>query len=152
MRGRTLKSPFGPVSFIVENDRLTRVGFEATPNLPDGDHPLLDETARQLTAYFAGKLYDFDLPLAAPHSPFQAKIRRCMIEIPYGRMRTYGELAAELGSASQAVGQSCGSNPIPIVVPCHRVVGSGGKLGGFSGGDGAPTKKKLLNHEAVHAP
>ncbi len=152
MLGRTLESPFGQVSFMVENDRLARIQFEANPNLLDEGDPLLDETARQLTAYFAGKLYKFDLPLAAPHSTFQARIRHCMIEIPYGRMRTYGEIAAELGSASQAVGQSCGSNPIPIVVPCHRVVASGGKLGGFSGGDGAPTKKKLLNHEAVHAP
>ena len=71
-----------------------------------------------------------------------------MIAIPYGEMRTYGELAKELGSASQA----CGTNPIPIIVPCHRVVATGGKLGGFPGGDGAPTKNKLLNHEAVYAP
>ena len=75
-----------------------------------------------------------------------------MIDIPFGEMRTYGELAKDLGSASQAVGQACGANPIPIIVPCHRVVAAGGKLGGFSGGDGAPTKRKLLNHEAVYAP
>ena len=75
-----------------------------------------------------------------------------MIAIPYGGVRTYGEIAKELGSASQAVGQAYGANPIPIIVPCHHVVAAGGRLGAFSGRDGAPTKKHLLNHEAVHAP
>ena len=67
-------------------------------------------------------------------------------------MRTYGELAKNLGSAYQAVGQACGANPIPIIFPCHRVVAAGGNLGGLSGGNGAPTKRKLLYHEAIYAP
>jgi len=152
MTVRTLDSPFGPVSFSVEDGQLHRVQFRAAPNSTANDDPVADEVARQLDAYFAGQLFEFDLPLAPPHSEFQAGIRQCMIDIPFGKMRTYGDLAKDLGSASQAVGQACGANPIPIIVPCHRVVAAGGKLGGFSGGDGAPTKRKLLNHEAVYAP
>lgn len=143
-------SPFGPISFIVDDGQLTRVQFADGPS--EGTSPQLTETARQLTEYFLGVRHAFDLPLAPAISPFQAQLRDCMIAIPYGGMRTYGEIAKELGSASQAVGQACGANPIPIIVPCHRVVAAGGRLGGFSGGDGAPTKKRLLNHEAVYAP
>ncbi len=75
-----------------------------------------------------------------------------MIDIPFGEMRTYGEMAKDLNSASRAIGQACGANPIPIIVPCHRVLAGGGRHGGFSGGNGAPTKRKLLNHEAAYAP
>ena len=152
MTTKTLDSPFGPVSFAVEDGFLLRVRFQADINSTENDDPLAEEAVRQLDAYFTGRLFNFDLPLAPPHSEFQAGIRQCMIDIPFGEMRTYGELATDLGSASQAVGQACGANPIPIIVPCHRVVAAGGKLGGFSGGDGAPTKRKLLNHEAVYAP
>ena len=151
MTTKTLDSPFGPVSFAVEDGFLLRVRFQADTNSTENDDPLAEKVARQLDTYFAGRLFDFDLPLAPPHSEFQAGIRQCMIDIPFGEMRTYSELAKDLGSASQAVGQACGANPIPIIVPCQRVVAAGGKLGGFSGGDGAPTKRKLLNHEAVYA-
>ena len=150
MTGRTLNSPFGSVSFIVEDGALCRVWFGAGAK-DDGADPLVDEAARQLEAYFAGALHDFNLPLAPAESAFQAQLRAAMIAIPYGSMRTYGEIAADIGGVSRAVGQGCGQNPIPIVVPCHRVVAAGGKLGGFSGGDGAPTKRRLLNHEAVYA-
>ena len=149
MTTKTLDSPFGPVSFTVEDGFLHCVQFRAEINSTGNDDPLAEEVARQLNAYFAGSLFNFDLPLAPPHSEFQASIRQCMIDIPFGEMRTYGELAKDLRSASQAFGQACGANPIAIIVPCHRVVAAGGKLGGFSGGDGAPTKRKLLNHEAV---
>ena len=104
------------------------------------DDPLAGEVARQLDTYFAGRLFSFDLPLAPPHSEVKASIRKCMIDIPFGEMRTYGKL----GRKSQIVGQACGANPIPIIVPCQRVVAAGG--------NGAPTKRKLLNHEAVYAP
>lgn len=152
MNSGTIDSPFGPITFTVEEGFVTRVKFEPGEDNFDGGDPVMAETERQLREYAAAARFSFDLPLAPAFSDFQSQIRRCMIAIPYGEMRTYGELAKELGSASQAVGQACGANPIPIIVPCHRVVASGGKLGGFSGGDGAPTKKKLLNHEAVYAP
>ena len=152
MKSGTIDSPFGPITFTVEEGLVTRVKFEPGEDNFDGGDPVMAETARQLREYAAAARFSFDLPLAPAFSDFQSQIRRCMIAIPYGDMRTYGELAKELGSASQAVGQACGANPMPIIVPCHRVVASGGKIGGFSGGDGAPTKKKLLNHEAVYAP
>ena len=152
MNSGTIDSPFGPITFTIEEGLVTRVKFEPGEDNFDGGDPVMAETARQLREYTAAARFSFDLPLAPALSNFQSQIRRSMITIPYGEIRTYGELAKELGSAPQAVGQACSANPIPIIVPCHRVVASGGKLGGFSGGDGAPTKKKLLNHEAVYAP
>ena len=150
MNSGTIDSPFGPITFTVEEGLVTRVKFEPGEDNFDGGDPVMAETVRQLREYAAAARFSFDLPLAPAFSDFQSQIRRCMIAIPYGDMRTYGELAKELGSASQAVGQACGANPMPIIVPCHRVVASGGKIGGFSGGDGAPTKKKLLNLSLIH--
>ena len=151
MNSGTIDSPFGPITFTIEEGLVTRVKFGPGEDNFDGGDPVMAETARQLREYAAAARFSFDLPLAPAFSDFQSQIRRSMIAIPCGEMQTYGELAKELGSASQVVGQACGANPIPIIIPCHRVVASGGKLGGFSGGDGAPTKK-LLNHEAVYAP
>ena len=91
----------------------------------------------------------FDLPLAPEGTAFQKRVYAAMQRIPFGGMRSYGELAAELGSAARAVGGACGSNPLPIVIPCHRVVAAGGGLGGFSGGAGASTKTWLLHHEGA---
>jgi methylated-DNA-[protein]-cysteine S-methyltransferase len=99
---------------------------------------------RQLRAYFAGELETFDLPLAPEGTPFQLEVWRRLCEIPYGETISYGELARRLGNpnASRAVGLANGANPIPIVIPCHRVIGSDGKLTGYGGG--LPIKEKLL--------
>ncbi len=105
---------------------------------------MLEEAKRQLNAYFDGRLKCFDLPLKPAGSGFQRAVWERMRAIPYGEARTYGELAASLGSVARAVGGACGRNPIPIVIPCHRVVGGTGRLGGYSGGDGPPTKRALL--------
>ena len=131
---------------------MPRVRFQAEINSTENNDPLAKEVARQLDAYFTRRLFDFGLPLAPLHSKFEAGIRQCMVDIPFGEMRNYGELADDLGSASQAAGQACSPSPVPIIVPCHRVVAAGGKLGGYSVGNGAPTKRKLLNHEAVYTP
>ncbi|MGB0554561.1 MAG: methylated-DNA--[protein]-cysteine S-methyltransferase [Alphaproteobacteria bacterium] len=152
MNSGTIDSPFGSITFTVEEGFVTRIKFEPGEGDYNGGDPFIAETARQPREYAAAAPFSFDLPLTPAFSDFQSQIRQFMIAIPCGEMQTYGELAKELGSASQAVGQDCGANPIPIIVPCHRVVASGGKLGGFSGADGAPTKKKLLNHETVSAP
>ena len=146
----TIGSPVGPVSITADDTCLTAIRFAAAP--ASGSNALLDVAADQMRAYFSGTLHVFDLPLAAPTTPFQAGLRAAMLAIPYATMRTYGDLAAELGSEARAIGQGCGDNPLPIVVPCHRVVAAAGKLGGFSGGLGRETKRRLLNHEAVHAP
>jgi methylated-DNA-[protein]-cysteine S-methyltransferase len=111
--------------------------------------PLLDETKRQLNAYFAGRLTKFDLPLHPQGTPFQEGLWGRLSDIPYGQVLTYGALAAAMGSAARAVGGACGRNPIPIIIPCHRVVAAGGRLGGFSGGTGLDTKRALLRLEGI---
>jgi len=111
--------------------------------------PLLDEAKRQLDAYFKGRLTVFDLPLRPWGTPFQEDLWRRLSKIPYGQVLTYGALAARMKSAARAVGGACGRNPIPIIIPCHRVVAAGGRLGGFSGGTGLDTKRALLRHEGI---
>ena len=105
---------------------------------------ILKETIRQLRAYFSGKLEQFDLPLAPEGTPFQLEVWRRLCEIPYGETISYGELARRIGNpnASRAVGLANGSNPIAIIIPCHRVIGSNGKLTGYGGG--LPIKERLL--------
>lgn len=107
---------------------------------------------RQLERYFAGKLFEFDLELAPEGSDFQLQVWRALQDIPYGETSTYGEIADSMGkpSATRAVGGANGSNPIPIVIPCHRVIGSDGSLTGFGGGLAA--KKLLLLLEARYRP
>ena len=118
---------------------------------PEGRHspgnPVLLEAARQLRAYFAGELREFRLPLDLRGTEFQLRVWRQLLTIPYGETRSYGEIACAIGAprAVRAVGAANGANPIAIVVPCHRVIGSGGKLVGYGGG--LPLKKRLLDLE-----
>ncbi|MGD0497860.1 MAG: methylated-DNA--[protein]-cysteine S-methyltransferase [Bryobacteraceae bacterium] len=111
-------------------------------------HALLVEAARQLRAYFDGHLRQFDLPLDPAGTDFQKRVWNALLGIPYGETRSYAEIAEAIGSpqAVRAVGAANGANPIPIVVPCHRVIGSGGKLTGYGGG--LALKKRLLELEA----
>ncbi|HWD58958.1 MAG TPA: methylated-DNA--[protein]-cysteine S-methyltransferase [Stellaceae bacterium] len=110
--------------------------------------PLLAEAARQIEAYFAGELTTFDLPLRPAGSKFEQAVWAAMKDIPYGETRCYGDLAAATGSAPRAVGRACGRNPIPIVIPCHRVLGKGW-MGGYSGAGGLKTKTALLTLEGA---
>ncbi|NKB55470.1 MAG: methylated-DNA--[protein]-cysteine S-methyltransferase [Alphaproteobacteria bacterium] len=143
----TIHSPIGPLYAIDDNDKISRFGFGAA-QVPDDPSPLLRQLAEMIDSYFAGQADPFDLPLAPAETPFQSKVRAAMLAIPFGETRTYGEIAHDVAGNPRAVGQACGRNPIPIIVPCHRVLGSGGWIGGFSGGDGVPTKHRLLAHEA----
>lgn len=106
--------------------------------------PLLIEAKRQLDAYFDGDLTCFDLPVNPMGTKHQEKVWSAMTAIPYGQTTTYGEMAKDIGSAAQAVGGACGRNPIPILIPCHRVVARAAKLGGYSGDGGLYTKRALL--------
>ncbi len=116
---------------------------------PDGAQcAVLDKARRQLAAYFAGDLREFDLPLHVEGSDFQRAVCAAMQAIPLGETRSYGELATALGVPAQAVGQACGGNPIPVIIPCHRVLGASG-LGGYSGAGGIETKVALLRHEGA---
>ena len=110
---------------------------------------MLKEAKRQLERYFAGKLRQFDLTLDGHGTEFQKRVWQMMSDIPYGETATYGGMAMALGSGPRAVGMACGRNPLPIIVPCHRVLASGGHEGGYSGGQGLPTKHKLLALEGV---
>jgi methylated-DNA-[protein]-cysteine S-methyltransferase len=144
-----LSSPIGPLLLVSDSSGLRQIIFahngEPSPK-PDWhkDSSPFAEPVRQLRAYFAGELEDFDLPLAPEGTPFQQKVWSELCKIPYGETISYGGLARRMGNpnASRAVGLANGSNPIPIVIPCHRVIGSNGKLTGYGGG--LPIKEKLL--------
>jgi methylated-DNA-[protein]-cysteine S-methyltransferase len=121
--------------------------FAPSAAAPNPANPLLAEAVRQLHAYFDGRLRRFDLPLDLTGTDFQRRVWLELTRIPYGETRSYGELARSIGApkAVRAVGAANGANPIPIVVPCHRVIGAGGKLVGYGGG--LPLKRRLLSLE-----
>jgi len=146
-----IDSPLGPITLTDRDGALAAVTIAAVPG-PQHATPLLKRAGRQLAEYFAGARMPFDLPLAPATSPFQGRIRAAMLAIPFGETRSYGELAAMLDSVPRAVGQACGDNPIPIIVPCHRVLAAGGGIGGFSAPGGITTKRWLLAHETRFHP
>lgn len=145
-----IDSPVGRLALEAEGDALSGVRWTSAADRAVGKpSPILREAARQLERYFSGKLKRFDVPLARHGTEFQRRVWAMMRDIPYGETATYGGMAMALGSGPRAVGMACGRNPLPIVVPCHRVLGSGGSAGGYSGGRGLPTKRQLLALEGV---
>jgi len=139
-------SPVGRLTLTTRDGAITALewrGEDATPETGP-----LQRAAGGLAAYFDGDLTRFTLPLAPRGSDFQQAFYRALCAIPYGETRTYGDLASELGVSAQAIGQACGANPIPILIPCHRVLSSTG-LGGFSGAGGVETKVALLKLESA---
>jgi len=150
MRYSEMQSPAGSLLLAADDAGLRQIIFmNGRDRTQPGRDWVLDrsafaETIRQLEAYFAGGLESFNLPLAPQGTPFQLQVWRQLCEIPYGETISYGELARRIGNpkASRAVGLANGSNPIPIIIPCHRVIGSNGKLTGYGGG--LPIKEKLL--------
>ena len=139
---KLVASANGLIAVLWEQERLNRV--KLAPVKLDPQQPILIETERQLNQYFAGTRKQFDLPLEPKGSEFQKKVWRALREIPFGQTRSYLDLAKNIGSAKsvRAVGAANGKNPLSIVVPCHRVVGSNGALTGFAGG--LHVKEKLL--------
>jgi len=132
-----MDSPVGGLRLHASAGLLTRIDFDAAPRGARVADRLLDETERQLTEYFAGERREFDLPLAHDGIQFQQKVWSELRRIGYGDTASYGEVAARLGYepvVSRAVGAANGANPLPIVVPCHRVVGADGSLTGYAGG------------------
>ncbi len=145
-----IESPLGPLILAADDAGLRQILFvhgrhpaKPDPSWHENSDPL-QPAIHQLRSYFAGELETFDLPLAPEGTPFQQNVWRELCDIPYGQTISYGELAHRIGNpkASRAVGLANGSNPIPIVIPCHRVIGSNGKLTGYGGG--LPIKEKLL--------
>lgn len=139
------ESPIGRLTLDQEGEAIVAIRWADEP--AGNGSPLLVEAARQLAAYFDGRLCRFDLPLAAAGTDFDRLVWAAMRAIPYGETRTYGDLAHATDSGPRAIGRACGRNPIPIIVPCHRVLARGG-LGGYSGGAGLATKQWLLALEA----
>jgi methylated-DNA-[protein]-cysteine S-methyltransferase len=145
-----MDSPLGPLLLACDDAGLREIRFPAVKQAtkPDDDWKKggaeLKEVTRQLRAYFSGELESFELPLAPEGTAFQQKVWSELCTIPYGETTSYGELARRIGNpnACRAVGLANGSNPIPIVIPCHRVIGANGKLTGYGGG--LPIKEKLL--------
>jgi methylated-DNA-[protein]-cysteine S-methyltransferase len=143
----------GPLQLVADDGGVRRIDFVNGRNPVESDAQWHEdaepfrETIRQLRAYFAGELEAFDLKLAPEGTPFQLSVWNRLCEIPFGETISYGELARRVGNpnASRAVGLANGSNPIPIVIPCHRVIGSNGKLTGYGGG--LSLKEKLLGLE-----
>lgn len=142
-----IASPLGPLTVFDDAEALVALEWGKAP-LGESS-ALLEEAKKQLDAYFAGRLARFDLPTRSVGTDFQRKVWKAMGRIPFGRTKTYGELARALGSAARAVGGACGANPLPIIVPCHRVVGADHRLTGYSGGEGIDTKRFLLRHEGA---
>jgi len=146
-----IASPVGRLALEADGEALSAVRWadkgESAPKARAV--PVLREATRQLERYFAGRLKKFDLPLAPHGTEFHKRVWAAMSDIPFGETATYGGMAMALGSGPRAVGMACGRNPIPIIVPCHRVLASGGKEGGYSGGQGLPTKRRLLALEGV---
>ena len=132
-----LDTPLGPLSVVSVAGRIERLLWRRSERAEPA--PEIREALRQLAAYFDGRLTAFDLPLHVRVSPFQQAACDAMRAIPFGQTRTYGALARDLGVTAQAMGGACGGNPIPVIIPCHRVLGADG-LGGYSGQGGIETK------------
>jgi methylated-DNA-[protein]-cysteine S-methyltransferase len=139
-----IDSPIGELRLVEQHDAVTAIEFSPfrdgdgrVRGERDDEHPVLVETARQLAAYFARDLKEFDLPLAPEGSDFQQRVWAELTAIGYGETASYGQVAHRLGmtnAASRAVGLANGRNPIPVVIPCHRVIGANGTLTGYAGG------------------
>ncbi len=149
MNAAFVDTPVGRLRIVAAGAAVTAVSWcDALRGGGAVDGVLADAVA-QISAWFAGRLETFSLPLAPAGTPFQRRVWRALEAVPYGRTRTYGDVARDVGSAPRAVGRACGANPIPIVVPCHRIVAAGGGLGGYSGAGGGDTKRRLLAFEAA---
>ena len=157
----TVDSPLGRIELISDGEALTSLAIEGTAlsghgHLQHGGKPgtndaVTKQAAKELDEYFAGTRTDFDVPVKLVGTEFQQKIWHELLAIPYGQTSTYGELAALAGSpqASRAVGGAVGANPVPIIIPCHRILASDNKITGYSGGSGIPTKIMLLEREGI---
>jgi methylated-DNA-[protein]-cysteine S-methyltransferase len=153
MAARVLDTPIGPLGVVASHEGLSRVLFHARSLRAEGSSPVLDAAEEQLDAYFAGDLTEFDVPLDLDGTEFQRRCWLALATIPYGQTVSYGEQARRLGlgpEKARAVGAANGQNPLPLVLPCHRVIGADGSLTGFGGG--LPMKRFLLELEGALLP
>ena len=141
----TVESPVGPLTLTEEDGAIVRVGWHAVR--AQDETAVLAAAAQQLSAYFYCELDAFDLPLAPAGSDHDQRVWTAMCAIPRGETKSYGHLARSAGSVARATGVACGRNPIPVIIPCHRVTSADGGLGGYSGKGGVKTKRILLELE-----
>jgi methylated-DNA-[protein]-cysteine S-methyltransferase len=151
---RTVSTPLGDITAVADDAGLTQVilaGDDGSvlAEATEGG-PIVDAATQQLAEYFAGERMAFDVPLAPQGTEFQMTVWKALGDVPFGTTATYGEIARAIGqlTATRAVGAANGRNPIPIIIPCHRVIGASGELTGYSGGGGIETKRRLLDHES----
>lgn len=144
-----VETPIGWLKILASDDAITAIDFDAQPDTGRHGNALTERCIAQLTEYFAGQRQHFDLPLAAQGTSFQRSVWQALVRIPCGTTCSYQDIADTIGNpkAVRAVGAANGSNPIPIIVPCHRVIGRNGSLIGFGGG--LPRKEWLLRHEGA---
>lgn len=146
-----METPLGPLRVVATSKGLAHVGFvdqkyaPAQDAFPEADTEILATAVAQLTEYFSGTRTRFELPLDLAGTAFQKRVWGALANIPAGQTRSYGQLAAELGSVARAVGTANGRNPISVILPCHRVIGADGALTGYAGG--LDRKRWLLRHE-----
>lgn len=151
MISSTHKSPIGTLTLVSDGEAIVYLEFEnnkyPAPKFPKGEDAIIKQAKKELDLYFAGKLKDFTVPVKPEGTEFQRACWKALTKIPYGATRSYGEQANKIGKpkAVRAVGLANGRNPIPIIIPCHRVIGANGSLTGFGGG--LPTKQFLLELE-----
>ena len=153
---RRMQSPIGRLEIVGNGSAIVSLSIEREGTLPHDDLPeapdaILDRAIAQLDEYFAGHRRDFDLPLSLAGSAFQLAVWEQLVDLEFGEVVSYGEVGMATGraTAGRAVGGAVGANPIPIIVPCHRVLASDGRITGYSGGEGIPTKAWLLEHEGI---
>jgi methylated-DNA-[protein]-cysteine S-methyltransferase len=147
---RSFPSPFGYITITAVAEKITAVELcKKVTSL--GSSIVLDEAGKQLALYLKGSLPKFTLPLKVSGTPFQVAVWKAIAKVPFGKTVSYGEIATAIGkpNASRAVGAAVGTNPTPLLVGCHRVLGSSGSITGYSGGQGIKTKKLLLDHESI---
>lgn len=147
MSSISYNSPIGPLTIFEAEGEIVALEWGWPPEPDANPSPILEEAFNQLEAYFQGRLDKFNLPLAPYGTDFQKKVWAIMSDIPKGQTKTYAEVAEILGTSPRAVGSACGRNPLPILIPCHRILGAKGSLGGYSAFDGVESKKFLLELE-----
>ncbi len=145
---RLVDTPVGLLIIRSDGAAVTGLQWARTKHLYPDDHDLVCRTAAdEIRAYFDRRMQVFSVPVAVSGTALQRAVWGDMSKIPYGKTETYGDIARRHDADPQAVGVACGQNPIPIIVPCHRIVGADGRLVGYSGGRGAETKQFLIDHE-----
>jgi len=153
---RRVDSPIGRIELTSDGEFVTKLAIETAGHLPYEELPertntVLDAAVEQLAEYFAGTRKNFDVPVRLTGTPFQESVWELLSDIPFGEVTSYGAVGISTGrpTAGRAVGGAVGANPVPIIVPCHRILASNNRITGYSAGEGIPTKAWLLEHEGI---